>query len=133
MSTTNSSISGLRNGTVGSASANNLNITFWPNQTASLNFNTSNTDFRIISSIVDSLFQADVFSFRPICTYPISGQYGFLPRLIYYALLIFSLLLRHYEYFSVAALGTSMTYSSVACVHAFSLMVRYANQKSCKF
>lgn len=120
--------SNLHNGTVGFPSSDNLNLTVWPNDTAILTFNTSQTDFRVIWSAVDALFQTDVFSFQPVCTYPISGQYGFLPRLIYYLLLIFSLILRRYEYLSVAALGTSMTYASVACVHAFSLMVRYVHE-----
>jgi hypothetical protein len=119
---------GLCNGTVVPASSTNLNLTIWHDQTASLTFNTSKTDFGIIGLTVDALFQPDVFSFIPRCTYAISGQYGFLPRLVYYLLLIFSLILRRHEYLSVAALETSMTYASVACVHAFALMVRYVNE-----
>lgn len=78
-----------------------------------------------IGKTVDLLFQPNVFFYEQTCIYPISGQYGFLPRLIYYLLLIFSLILRKHLWLSTAALGAAMTYAATASVHAFALLLRY--------
>lgn len=126
MSTTNSSdvFGGFLNETKASRPFKNLNLTFGPNHTASITFDASRKDFNLIGPEIDRLLAMDAFSYEVQCVYPISGQYGLSVRLVYYVLLIFSLILRRYEYLSIAALGTSMTYASVACVHAFCLLVR---------
>jgi hypothetical protein len=102
----------------------NLNLTTFPNLVASLTFDSNVTNFPIIAKSLVPLFSPDVFSFTPLCTYTISGQYGSLPRLIYYTLLVFSLVLRHHDWLSAAALGTSMTYAATASVHAIALIIR---------
>ncbi|KAI9894396.1 MAG: hypothetical protein M1814_003152 [Vezdaea aestivalis] len=56
-----------------------------------------------------------------------SGQYGFLPRLLYYLLLIAALALRHHPWLATAALGTAMTYAATAAVHVFALFGAFAN------
>ena len=78
-----------------------------------------------IGKTVDQLFQPSVFSYEQVCVYAISGQYGFLPRLLYYVLLIFCLFLRKHLWLSTAALGAAMTYAATASVHAFALLLRF--------
>ena len=71
-------------------------------------------------------YSSPVFlSYQQECIYAISGQYGFLPRLIYYLLLIFSLILRKHFWLSTVALGAAMTYAATASVHAFALLLRH--------
>lgn len=90
-----------------------------------LTYDPSKTNMWAIGKTVDLLFQPSTFSYQQDCIYAISGQYGFLPRLIYYLLLIFSLILRKHLWLSTAALGTAMTYAATASVHAFALLLRY--------
>ena len=103
--------------------SNNLNWTNWTDTISTLTFNRSKTDFNYIGLTVDDLFRPEVFSYPVVCSYPISGQYGFLARLSYYVLLIFSLILRKHVWLSTAALGTAMAYGATTCVHAFALLV----------
>ena len=103
-------------------SSGNLNYTFWNGTLATLSFDPSKTNYTIINSAVNPLFRPEVFSYVQPCGYPISGQYGFLPRLLYYALLIFALILRKHTWLSPAALGVAMTYAATSCVHAFALL-----------
>ncbi len=90
-----------------------------------LTYDPSKTNMWAIGKTVDLLFQPSVFSYQQTCIYAISGQYGFLPRLLYYLLLTFSLILRKHFWLSTAALGTAMTYAATASVHAFALLLRY--------
>lgn len=71
---------------------------------------------------LDSNFRPDIFSYLGACTYPISGQYGFLNRLLFYLLMIFALVARRRTWLAAAALGTAMTYAASAAVHAFALL-----------
>ncbi|KAG8526154.1 uncharacterized protein KY384_000147 [Bacidia gigantensis] len=106
----------------------NLNWSNWTNTLSTLQFDRSKTDFSIIHQAVSDYFKPETFSFEVLCSYPISGQYGFLGRLSFYLLLIFALVLRRHLYLSTAALGTAMTYAATTVVHAFSLLVRYHYQ-----
>ena len=74
------------------------------------------------TAAVDYYFRPDIFSYRASCTYPISGQYGFLNRLLFYLLMIFALVARRRTWLAAAALGTAMTYAASAAVHAFALL-----------
>lgn len=103
----------------------NLNWTSPRSDLGILTYDPSKTNMWAIGKTVDLLFQPNVFSYEQTCIYPISGQYGFLPRLIYYLLLIFSLILRKHLWLSTAALGAAMTYAATASVHAFALLLRY--------
>ena len=71
---------------------------------------------------LDYYFRSDTFSYPAICTYAISGQYGFLNRLLFYLLMIFALVVRKHLWIVSAALGTAMTYAASAAVHAFALL-----------
>lgn len=103
----------------------NLNWTTPRTDLGILAYDPSKTNMWAIGKTIDLLFQPSVFSYEQLCVYPISGQYGFLPRLLYYVLLIFSLILHEHDWLSTAALGTAMTYAATASVHAFALLLRY--------
>jgi len=74
------------------------------------------------SSVLGDLLSRKNFVVGQLCTFPISGAYGFLNRLLYYCLLLFALLVRHSTWLCPAALGAAMTYSVGACVHTFALL-----------
>ena len=71
---------------------------------------------------LDYYFRPQIFSYAISCTYPISGQYGFLNRLLFYLLLLFALIVRHHSWLAAAALGTAMAYAASAAVHAVALL-----------
>ncbi|KAH1594629.1 hypothetical protein KXX34_001982 [Aspergillus fumigatus] len=52
------------------------------------------------------------------CVYPISGQYALLQRVLYYSLLLFSIVSRKAPWLVAGALGAAMTYAGSAAVHA---------------
>lgn len=56
------------------------------------------------------------------CSYPISANYGLTPRYIYYALVLFTVLMRKSAWIGTAALGSVMAYSATAAVHAIILV-----------
>lgn len=57
-----------------------------------------------------------------ICAYPISGQYGFLPRLLTYLSLIFALIARQLEWLIIGALASAMLATSTAVVHVMVIL-----------
>jgi len=77
------------------------------------------------ATALDYYFRPNTFSYNARCTYPISGQYGFMNRLLFYLLMIFALVARKHPWLVAAALGTSMTYAASAAVHAFALLKAY--------
>ena len=103
-------------------SSGNLNYTRWNASLGTLSFDPSKTNYSTIHQTVNELFRPEVFSYHQPCAYAISGSYGFLPRLLYYVLLIFALILRKHTWLSPAALGVAMTYAATACVHTFALL-----------
>ncbi|KAI9671180.1 MAG: hypothetical protein M1817_003687 [Caeruleum heppii] len=52
------------------------------------------------------------------CAYPVSGNYGLLPRILYYCTLVFALLAHNHLWLVAGALASSLTYSGVAAIHA---------------
>ena len=103
----------------------NLNWTTPQADLGILTYDPSKTNMWAIGKTVDQLFRPSVFSYEQECVYAISGQYGFLPRLLYYVLLIFCLFLRRHLWLSTAALGAAMAYAATASVHAFVLLLRF--------
>ena len=103
----------------------NLNWTTPQADLGILTYDPSKTNMWAIGKTVDQLFRPNVFSYEQQCVYAISGQYGFLPRLLYYVLLIFCLFLRKHLWLSTAALGAAMTYAATASVHALALLQRF--------
>lgn len=57
------------------------------------------------------------------CVYPMSGQYRFLPRLLFYVSLIFAFTMRRSGWFTSIVLGLAMSYSATAFIH---IIVIYA-------
>ena len=57
------------------------------------------------------------------CLYPVSDFYAGTPRILYYALLIISLLtIRRHEWLTAVCLGYVATYAATASVHAITLV-----------
>lgn len=56
------------------------------------------------------------------CFYQISGGYGPTPRYLFYALILFAVITRRNAWIVTAALGSVMTYSATAAVHAVVLV-----------
>lgn len=56
------------------------------------------------------------------CVYPISGQYGLLPRLLYYVSLYFAVVARRQPWLVAGALCSAMIYSSTAVLHIFVML-----------
>lgn len=55
------------------------------------------------------------------CVYPISGVYGLLPRLLYYATLVLAIFGRSKEWLVVGALASALTYAGTAAIHTMTL------------
>ncbi|MCJ1445914.1 MAG: hypothetical protein MMC23_006419 [Stictis urceolatum] len=58
------------------------------------------------------------------CWYPVSGQYGLLPRLLFYITILAALVLRHHQWLYAGALVSALTYSGTAAIHACLLIWR---------
>ncbi len=55
------------------------------------------------------------------CVYPMSGQYGRAPRGLYYALLVFVIVLRRQDWLTAGAAAACLTYGGSAAIHALIL------------
>lgn len=56
------------------------------------------------------------------CVYPISGAYGLLPRLLYYASLALGIFGRNQEWLIIGALASALTYAGTAAIHQMTLV-----------
>ncbi len=56
-----------------------------------------------------------------LCVYPISGAYGLLPRLLYYATLVLAIFGRSQEWLVIGALASALTYAGTAAIHTMTL------------
>lgn len=102
-----------------------INLIHSPDGTPQLLFPQEDGNFSMVLPMVSMLLR-DSGQRVPIwCTYPLSGSYDFLPRILFYTTLIFAVVFRHSSWISSAALGTAMTYSSVAAIHFFILLSVY--------
>jgi hypothetical protein len=64
----------------------------------------------------------DFTAYRDVeCVYPMSGQYGRAPRVLYYALLLFVILLRRQDWLTAGAAAACLTYGGSAAIHALIL------------
>ncbi|KAK2803546.1 hypothetical protein FQN50_006981 [Emmonsiellopsis sp. PD_5] len=108
----------------------NITLNLLDNNLASLIFKPSLSDrmedtISLTLPLADNLLGGSSFRIPVNCIYPLSGQYGYLPRLLYYLLLVFSLLFRRHTWLSTAALGTAMTYAATAAIHLFILTSKF--------
>lgn len=55
------------------------------------------------------------------CVYPLSGQYGFLSRLLYYLSLVLAILGRYKEWLVLGALASALAYGGSAAIHIMAL------------
>ncbi|RDL29901.1 uncharacterized protein BP5553_10528 [Venustampulla echinocandica] len=113
-----------------------LNLTILPNNLASLTFPVASMEYYDNNGSATTILTGSVFALagtlldpnahhQPVpCINPLSGQYGKLPRTLFYCLLIFSLIFRRHEWLALAALGTAMTYAAVSAIHLIGLAVR---------
>ena len=119
----------FHNLTSGIPPSGNLERSIWNTSVQDSNysyFRYNHESFHLHSTIgptLDYLFRTETFSYSGLCVYPISGQYGFLNRLLFYVLMIFAFIVRKHDWLAAAALGTAMTYAASAAVHAFALLV----------
>ena len=67
----------------------------------------------------------DGYEIPILCIYPISGQYGPLVRILYYVLLVLSLILRSQPWIAGGCLAVALTYAGSAAIHIFALMARF--------
>lgn len=108
----------------------NLNISVGSNSVATLTFRTDvASNFSAWASIIEQFTDPSFFTASVSCTSAISGQYGFLPRFLYYFLLVFAVMLRHRTWLATAAVATAMSYASTAAVHIFVLLISFDNGK----
>jgi hypothetical protein len=56
------------------------------------------------------------------CVYPISGTYGFLPRLLYYITLLLAIFGRSKEWLIIGALVSALTYAGTSAIHIMTLV-----------
>lgn len=104
-----------------------LNLTILPNNFASLSFPVVWTEANhtaTVLAVTGTLLDPNAHRQNVRCMNPISGQYGQLPRILFYCLLVFALVFRRHEWLSLAALGTAMSYAAVSAVHIIILTVR---------
>ena len=92
-------------------------LTVYPNNLASLSFQVNSKMFDIGFPAVEALLNERMYRTQIYCIYPMSGQYDVLPRMLFYTLIIASLLFRRHNWLATAALGSAMTckYSIPPC------------------
>ncbi|WEW57025.1 hypothetical protein PRK78_002484 [Emydomyces testavorans] len=56
-----------------------------------------------------------------ICVYPISGQYGLLPRLVYYITLVLGIVGRYQRWLVMGALASALSYAGATAIHMLAL------------
>jgi len=97
---TNGSLYGqIDHGMVYASNHNNdshLNLTILANNLASLTFVSRHPSPSLTFPLAQALYDPDNILLRVSCTWPISGQYDLLSRVLFYILMIFSLLFRRY-------------------------------------
>src|SRR5271155_5454747 len=57
-----------------------------------------------------------------LCVYPISGFYGLLCRLLYYATMVFAISARSREWLVIGALVSALTFAGTAAIHTMTLV-----------
>jgi hypothetical protein len=65
---------------------------------------------------------AEFAAYRDIeCVYPMSGQYGRAPRVLYYALILFVIVFTRQDWLTAGAAAICLTYGGSAAIHALLL------------
>lgn len=58
---------------------------------------------------------------KVVCVYPVSSQYGLLPRLLYYTLIVVSVFPQRHFWARRCAIASALTYSSTTAIHPIAL------------
>jgi hypothetical protein len=101
------------------------NITLLENGTIQLNFADPGSNFPYILPVLSQLLVPNVTRGFVSCSYPLSGQYDHLPRILFYVASIVALLGRKLTWVAEAALGIIMSYAAVSAIHLFVLLGLY--------
>jgi len=65
---------------------------------------------------------AEFAAYRDVeCVYPMSGQYGRAPRVLYYVLILFVIGFRRQDWLAAGAAAFCLTYGGSAAIHALLL------------
>lgn len=72
-------------------------------------------------------FNSTADSDKMMCGYQLSGNYCILNRVLYYALILFSIIGHSHVWLIAGALASALTYSGTAAVHAVSLCIATRN------
>ena len=99
-----------------------INLTVYPSQVLQLNFGLGHGDMPYSFNLIAMLLHPNATRVKIECVYPLSGQYDVLPRMLFYAMLVVAVLFRRCTWVASAAVGTVMTYSSVAALHFFVML-----------
>jgi hypothetical protein len=62
-----------------------------------------------------------------LCAYPLSGQYCYAPRILYYVLIVAAVLIRKHTWLATGAAAYVMTYATAASIHAVILCGLHAS------
>ncbi|MCJ1436675.1 hypothetical protein MMC27_006056 [Xylographa pallens] len=87
------------------------------------NSTTSSSVPTVISTQI-AAFNLPLTEVNVVCWYPLSGNYGRLPRILFYLTLLFALLARTHQWLIAGALAAALTYSGTAAIHACLLVWR---------
>ncbi len=100
-------------------------LTILPDNRTILQFKHTDVRLDLALPVFTQLLDANRMLYDIPCIYPLSGQYDHLPRVLFYVLIIYVILFRHYTITTTAALGVIMSYSATACIHLFTLLGTY--------
>lgn len=100
-------------------------LSMYPDSSASLAFWTGDGNFALTLPVLSMLLNSNASRALVVCSYPLSGQYNHLPRILFYVALVVAIIFREYTVVATAALGSAMTYSTVAAIHLFVLLGTY--------
>lgn len=90
--------------------SSNVNLSILPDDLASLTFNASDPWLLVALELSTLILHEDAVRMPIYCIYPLSGSYDTLSRILFYVLMVFSLVFQRYKEISIAALVTAMTY-----------------------
>jgi hypothetical protein len=107
------------------ASDPGISVNLSPNNTVNLSFVDYGQNIWTVMPFITQLLAPNVTRGLVACTYPLSGQYDHLPRILFYVAAVFAVLGRHRTWVAEAALGIVVAYSATAAVHLFILLGLY--------
>ncbi|KKY17203.1 hypothetical protein UCRPC4_g05696 [Phaeomoniella chlamydospora] len=100
-------------------------IDLMPGNISRIAFKANDPNYFAVLPLVQAIFSGKMQKVPVSCVYPVSGQYDVLPRLLYYILLLTSLIFRRHNWLATAALGSAMSYSATAAVHVLALVTNF--------